>query len=89
MGQSRETGNTGYTKHKVKTNKTKYTTQFVLDTAMHSKQAQKDANKTWSLLQTTGGKDESHIRVKNVTSDNNGILNLITNLGYKLIQYVI
>jgi hypothetical protein len=31
-GHSRNTGNIGYTKHKTKTNKTKSTTQYVLDT---------------------------------------------------------
>ena len=34
-GQSRETDNIGYTKHKTKTNITKYTTQYVLDTTTH------------------------------------------------------
>jgi len=33
-GQSRETGNIGYTRHKTKTNKAKHTTQYVLDTTM-------------------------------------------------------
>ena len=32
-GQFRETGNIGYTRHKMKTNKTKNTTRYVLDTA--------------------------------------------------------
>jgi hypothetical protein len=31
-GESRETGNSGYTRHKTKTNKTKNTTHYVLDT---------------------------------------------------------
>jgi hypothetical protein len=34
-GQSRETDNIGYTKHKTKTNITKNTTQYVLDTTTH------------------------------------------------------
>ena len=33
-GQSRETGNIGYTRHKTKTNKTKNTTQYVLGTTI-------------------------------------------------------
>ena len=32
--QHRETGNIGYTRHKTKTNKTKNTTQYVLETTM-------------------------------------------------------
>jgi len=35
--QSRETGNIGYTRHKTKTNKTKSTTQYVLDTTTRKK----------------------------------------------------
>jgi hypothetical protein len=35
-GQSRETGNIGYTRYKKKTNKEKlYTTEYVLDTIIH------------------------------------------------------
>ena len=37
-GQSRETGNIGYTRCKTKTNKTKNTTQYVLDTTIHKTQ---------------------------------------------------
>jgi len=33
-GQSRETGNLGYTRYKTKTNKTKNATQYVLDTTI-------------------------------------------------------
>ena len=33
-GQSRETGNIGYTRHKTKTNKTKNTTQYMLGTTI-------------------------------------------------------
>jgi len=33
-GQSRETGNSGYTRNKTKTNKTKNTTQYMLDTTI-------------------------------------------------------
>jgi len=36
--------------------KNKYTTQYVLDTTMR-KQNTNNVNKTWALLQTTGGKD--------------------------------
>ena len=34
-GQSRETGNIAYTRHKTKRNKTKNTTHHVFDTPMH------------------------------------------------------
>jgi len=33
--QSRETGNTGYTRNSTKTKKTENTTQYVLDTTIH------------------------------------------------------
>ncbi len=33
-GQSRETGNIGYTRHKTKTNKIKKTAQYALDTTI-------------------------------------------------------
>jgi len=36
------------------------TTQYVLDTTI-CKQEQNNVNKKWSLLQTTGGKDEPNI----------------------------
>jgi len=34
-GQSRETGNIGYTRYKTKTKKAKNTSQYVLDTTIH------------------------------------------------------
>jgi hypothetical protein len=52
-GQSRETGNIGYTRQR----KTKKTTQYVLETTMR-KQTQVTLIK---LLQRTGGKDELNI----------------------------
>ena len=58
-GESRETGNIGHTRHKVKTNKTTYTTQCVLHIAIRKQQTNtNNANKTRALLQTTGGKDK-------------------------------
>jgi hypothetical protein len=44
-GYSRETGNIGHSRHKRKTNKTKNTTQYVLDTIMHK---QTKYNKAWN-----------------------------------------
>jgi hypothetical protein len=49
-GQSNETSNIGYTRRR----KTKQK-QYVLDTTI------RNVNKTWALLQTTGGKDEPNI----------------------------
>jgi hypothetical protein len=58
-GQSRDTGNIGHTRHKMKTNKTTYTTQYVLHIVIHKQQTSiNNVNKTRALLQTTGGKDE-------------------------------
>ena len=37
-GQSRETSNLGYTRHRTKTYKTKTIIQYVLDTAIHKTQ---------------------------------------------------
>ena len=58
-GQSRETGNIGYTRHKMKTNKIKNNTICVEHhyTQTHTN----NVNKTWTLLQTTGGTDEPNI----------------------------
>ena len=50
--------NLGYTRHKMKTNKTK--TQYVLDTTM-GKNPTNNINRTRFLLQTTGGKDQLNI----------------------------
>jgi hypothetical protein len=49
-GESRETGNQGYTRHKTKTHKTKTQLQYALDTTMRK-----------NKLQTTGGKDDPNI----------------------------
>ena len=35
-GQCRDNGNIGYTQHKPKTNKTKNTTQYVLETTVYN-----------------------------------------------------
>jgi hypothetical protein len=43
-----------------KNKQTKNTTQYVLDTTMH-KQTPINVNKTWVLVETTGGKDELNI----------------------------
>jgi hypothetical protein len=55
-GQSRETGKIGYTGHKTKTNRTKTDTICV---GHHYNT--NNVNKTWAILQTTGGKDEPNI----------------------------
>jgi hypothetical protein len=58
-GQSRDTGNIGQTRHKMKTNKTTYTTQYVLHVVIRKQQTNiNNVNKTRALLQITGGKDE-------------------------------
>ena len=50
-GQSRETGNIGYTRwRKTKQRQTQYTQTNI-----------NNVNKTWALLQTTRGKDEANI----------------------------
>ena len=41
------------------TQEKKITTQYVLDTTMQTNT--NNVNKTWALLQTTGGKDEQNI----------------------------
>jgi len=51
-GQSRETGNIGYTRCRTKTHKTKNTSLYT-----------NYVNKIWTLLQTTGGKHEQNIIV--------------------------
>jgi hypothetical protein len=43
--QYRETGNIGYTRHITKTNKTKNTTQYVVDTTIHQTQDEDKQNK--------------------------------------------
>ena len=54
-GQSRETGNIGYTRRRKKKTNTIYV-------GHHYAQANtNNVNKTWTLQQTTGGKDESNI----------------------------
>ena len=54
-GQSRETGNIGHTRR----GNTNHNTICV---GHHYEQANtNNVNKTWSLLQTTGGKDEPNI----------------------------
>ena len=50
-GQSRETGNIWYTKHKTQTNKTKHTTQYVFDTTM-SKQTKITAHRLYADIVT-------------------------------------
>ena len=49
-GQSRDTGNIGYTRRR-QTNKSQHNMQTSTN----------NVNKTWALLQTTGGKDEPNI----------------------------
>jgi hypothetical protein len=49
-GQSRDTGNIGYTRRRTKTHKTKSTSLYT-----------NYVNKIWTLLQTTGGKHEPNI----------------------------
>ena len=60
-GQSRETGNIGYTRYKTKTNKTKQNYNTIWIGHHYTKTNTNKVNKTWSLLQTTGGKDEPNI----------------------------
>ena len=56
-GECRETGNIGYTRRRQ--TKQKYNTIYVRH---HYTQRNKtNVNKTWSFLQTTGGKDEPNI----------------------------
>ena len=50
IGQSRETGNVGNTRHKTKTNKAKYTTQYVLDTTIHKTQDEEKQNKKHNTI---------------------------------------
>ena len=45
MDIPRDTGNIGYTRHKTKTNKTKSTTQYVLDTTINETHTEKKPNK--------------------------------------------
>ena len=46
MEKSRETDNIGYTRHKKKTNKTKNTTQYVLDITIHKTLTRSDTQNT-------------------------------------------
>ena len=55
-GQSRDTGNIGHTRRR-KT-KQKHSTLYVDHFCMHTNT--KNINKTWALLETTGGKDGHH-----------------------------
>jgi hypothetical protein len=68
IGQSRETGNVGYTRHKTRTNKAKYTTQYVLDTTIHKTQDEEKQNKKHNTIyagrQHTQGEDKE---TKNIT----------------------
>jgi len=57
-GQSRETGNIGYTRHKTKTNKTKQKHNTICVGHYYMQTNTNNVNKTWGLLQTTGGNDE-------------------------------
>jgi len=52
--QSIETGNIGNTRHKTKTNKTKTPTQHCWTPLLANNT--NNVNKTWALLQKTGGK---------------------------------
>jgi hypothetical protein len=47
-GQSRDRGNTGYTN--TKTNKTKYTPQYMLDTTIHKTQNEDKQNKIHNTI---------------------------------------
>ena len=52
-GQSMETGNIGYTRHRTKTNKAKHTTQYVLDITIHKTKTNKTKtqhNMPWTPL---------------------------------------
>jgi hypothetical protein len=51
-GQSRETSNLGYTRHRTKTYKTKTIIQYVLDTTIHKTQTTTN-NTTLYVLDTT------------------------------------
>ena len=54
-GQSRETGNTGHTRRKNQKHKTIYVGNHYAEANTNN------ANKSWALLQTSGGKDEPDI----------------------------
>ena len=67
IGQSRETGSTGYTRRR-KT-KRKHTTICV---GHHYAQTNtNNVNKTWALLQTTGGNDKPNIVPSLLTKQDN------------------
>ena len=57
--QSRETGNIGYTKRR----KTKQKHNTICVGHHYAQTNTNNVNKTWALLQTTGGKDEPNIVV--------------------------
>ena len=56
-GQSRETGNTGYTRRR----KTKQKHNTICVGHRYAQTNTNSVNKTWTILQTTGGKDEPNI----------------------------
>jgi hypothetical protein len=60
-GKSIETGNAGHTRKRIKTNKNKQKTNTMCVGHHYPKANTNNVNKTWALLQTTGGKDEPTI----------------------------
>jgi hypothetical protein len=71
-GQSRETGNIGYTIRR----QTKQKHNTICAGHHYMKASTNKVNKTWAPLQTIGGKDESNIVVFNNVWCGNGTLKI-------------
>ena len=61
MDIPRDTGNIGYTRHKTKINKTKNTTQYVLDTTINETHTQKTNKQTKTKTKNTQKNTQQHI----------------------------
>jgi hypothetical protein len=60
-GQSRATGYIVYTRHKMKTHKKKIKHNTICVGHHYMQTNTNNVKKTWTILQTTGGKDEPNI----------------------------